>query len=231
LVLAKEQTSGRGRGANRWWAGPGALTFSWVIDPLMYNLPPERFASSAIAVGLAILDVIRDVLPEELRESCGLKWPNDIYVGSRKICGILCETNTGETSTGETAPRMIIGVGININNRFTEAPKEIAALATSLVDLTGRLFPLEEMLAALLEGFDQELKKLAANDSNQQERWNVASLLTNRMVTIELGPPLSQKNAAGRVVRINEHGALVLQTEVGQRTVLSGTVKSISPPL
>src|SRR5579872_3118267 len=84
LILAGEQTAGRGRGSNRWWSDRGALTFSVVIDPhgdLVHRgaaaLEPDRWPRLALAAGVALCDVLQVAIPQI---PCGVKWPNDVLL-------------------------------------------------------------------------------------------------------------------------------------------------------
>src|SRR5262245_30735712 len=88
LVLAESQTAGRGRGVNRWWSAEGALTFSLVLQAPCERLPPDRWPQVALVAGVAVCEALEGLVPQaEVR----VKWPNDVYLGSGKVCGILCE--------------------------------------------------------------------------------------------------------------------------------------------
>jgi hypothetical protein len=102
LVLADEQTAGRGRGANSWWTANGALTCSVLLRAEAILLPPSRWPQPALVVGLAVADAIEDCLGDSA--AVALKWPNDVYLCNRKVCGILVETADGQN------PRLILGV-------------------------------------------------------------------------------------------------------------------------
>jgi len=217
LVLAARQTAGRGRGANTWWAGPGAITFSWTIDPQAYGVAPSRWASASVAVALGICKELETIV-----SPVGLKWPNDVFVQGRKVCGVLVETVAGHGN-----PRMIIGVGVNVNNTFANAPPEIANLGTSLIDLVGRPFERTGVLLELLQQIDHELKRLGAADDRQAIEWNERSLLTDRDLELETpsGP------IAGRCIGVDPEGALLLSDDSTVIRLVSGVVKRISPPL
>src|SRR5689334_19271139 len=87
LILAAEQTAGRGRGLNRWWSERGALTFSLVFDPDAdlarrgaQPLVAERWPRIALAAGVALCDVLQVAVPES---PCSLKWPNDVLLAGK----------------------------------------------------------------------------------------------------------------------------------------------------
>ena len=87
LVLTDMQTAGRGRGDHRWWASPGALTFSLVV-PGLADREGTPWSRIALTAGLAVGHALQQLQPGL---PVGLKWPNDVYVSGRKICGILVE--------------------------------------------------------------------------------------------------------------------------------------------
>lgn len=136
LLLARRQTAGRGQRGNTWESEPEKnLTFSLCLEQLPIH-PSEQFAVSE-AAALAITDFLRDFDIE-----ARVKWPNDIYVGDKKICGILIE----HTIMGSEIARSIIGAGLNINQRSfkSDAPNPV-----SMTQITGKEYNLEEMASRL----------------------------------------------------------------------------------
>ncbi|MCA9419132.1 MAG: biotin--[acetyl-CoA-carboxylase] ligase, partial [Candidatus Omnitrophica bacterium] len=91
LVIAERQTAGRGRGGNQWWSAPGALTFSLLIDRETLDLREASDPRLSLTTGLAVSDALVDILPIG---DFQLKWPNDIYLESRKVAGILLERSS-----------------------------------------------------------------------------------------------------------------------------------------
>ena len=140
VIAAREQTAGRGQRGNTWFTEPGKnLTFSIVLKP------------SALSAGEAhLLNYLASVAVAEFLESygvqCSIKWPNDIYVGRKKICGILVENSL----SGGNVAASVIGIGININQK--DFPQ--LANATSLSLATGREYVLEDCLKAFMAVFE-----------------------------------------------------------------------------
>ncbi|MDE6611526.1 MAG: biotin--[acetyl-CoA-carboxylase] ligase [Muribaculaceae bacterium] len=117
VVATRRQTAGRGQRGNSWESEPGKnLTFSQLLMPRM--LPAARQFELSMIVSLAIADAIDAHLPDGVR-TC-VKWPNDIYLGREKVCGILIENRLA----GSRIERAIVGVGINVNQRVfvSDAP-------------------------------------------------------------------------------------------------------------
>ena len=129
VFTADVQTAGRGRLNHRWLSQPGEnLTMSAVIG--VDGLPPEEVATLPLVVGFAAADMVKGALLDmgEAERAGGvrLKWPNDVLVRGRKICGILCERSGG---------RVIAGIGLNANQ--VQFPAELEGRATSLAAETG----------------------------------------------------------------------------------------------
>jgi len=159
-IWADYQTAGRGCGTNTWESERGQnLLFSLLIHPV--DLPANRQFHISMAISVAIVNTLsshlipanaptRSLSPNPHHpSSLSIKWPNDIYVGDRKICGILIENQL----QGSCIKDSIIGVGLNVNQlRFvSDAPNPV-----SLANLTGRLFDREQLLQQLLQAFDAE---------------------------------------------------------------------------
>lgn len=143
VVVADYQTAGRGCGTNTWESERGAnLLYSMLIHPAA--IPANR----QYLISMAVANSIAKVLSAYVR-NVSIKWPNDIYVGDCKICGILIENQLQGSSIRDS----IIGVGLNVNQLcfLSDAPNPV-----SLANLTGRLYDLSELLQQLLEAFDAE---------------------------------------------------------------------------
>ncbi len=217
LFVTDHQSSGRGRGGNRWWSPPGALAFSILTRELAVST--DKLAQASLAVGVAIGEALETFLPVEVR----LKWPNDVYIDGRKACGILIETSA-------TAPkRLVIGVGVNVNNSVLEAPEELRGKAIGMIDVVSRSphegvgrrhFDRTEVLAACVRMIGQRLIMLESADPRLPELWRARCLLTGRRVRIET----PSREVIGEVESIGDDGALVLATEHGTQRCYGGTV-------
>jgi BirA family biotin operon repressor/biotin-[acetyl-CoA-carboxylase] ligase len=219
LILAQRQTAGRGRGTNRWWSASGALTFSLIIDPGRWSLPPARWPALALSAGLAVCDALRPLVPPG---TLGLKWPNDVYLAGRKLCGILVELPS------QQPPRAVVGVGINVNNSLRDAPPEIRQRATSLYDELGRPTDRCHVLLAWLRAFAARCSWLPTAD-DLAEQWRAYCLLSGCNVEIQLAPPPSATVLRGRCLGIAPDGALLLHDGQQLHRVHSGTVVHFSP--
>jgi BirA family biotin operon repressor/biotin-[acetyl-CoA-carboxylase] ligase len=210
LIVAERQTAGRGRGANRWWSADGALTFSLVVD-LSTAVPRERWPLAALTAGLAVCDALS---PHAGETRLAVKWPNDVYAAGRKLCGILVETPAAP------AGRLVIGIGVNINNSFAAAPPDVRARGVSLVELANRPLDVDAVLATIVGELIDLLPTLADSPPEVVARWPAHCLLTGRIVEVETpaGPMI------GLCEGIDESGALLLCDELGPRRCVAGTV-------
>lgn len=142
-VATREQTAGRGQRGNSWEAEPGRnLTFSLLLCPK--GFPAMRQFELSMLVSLGVIDVLNDLFARLGRRDleARIKWPNDIYVGDRKIAGILIENKLDGANIG----RSIVGIGLNVNQTafVSDAPNP-----TSIALLTNQELTLEPLLGAL----------------------------------------------------------------------------------
>jgi BirA family biotin operon repressor/biotin-[acetyl-CoA-carboxylase] ligase len=211
-ILADEQTSGRGRLQRAWSSPKGAgLYFSILLRP---TIPPNCWPLITLMAALAVGDA--------LREACGLttdiKWPNDLLSGERKICGILAEAI--ETPAGRA---VIVGIGINLTG--DAFPAELANLATSVSQATGR--PERE---AILDALLQSLSRWYPLLSEPEEivaAWSArSSYASGKLVQVSNGSDVVRGTTCG----VERDGALRLRTTSGEiKLVRAGDVYSVRP--
>jgi BirA family biotin operon repressor/biotin-[acetyl-CoA-carboxylase] ligase len=210
LVLADQQTAGRGRGANRWWTGQGSLALSLLLDPAQLGIERQHCGLLSLATALASVETAAALLPSEV---VGVHWPNDVYVGPRKLAGILVEALPGG--------RHIVGIGMNINNSLRDSPHEVQGIAVSLRDITGREYPIPSLLAALLEHIEAMFRLLADEPDEIGRQCDRCCLQHEQVLTIDNGPA----TATGRCLGIAHDGALLLNTERGTERFYAGVLR------
>jgi len=213
LVLANLQTAGRGRGANRWFAAEGALTFSLVLAAPPEVFPPHRWPQVALVAGLAVCEALQSLAPAaELQ----VKWPNDVYVAGRKICGILSESVPGWRD------RIVVGIGVNVNNRVQEAEADLVRIATSLVQQDGLPRDMTAVLLAVLDHLDRRWNELLDRGfAPLASIYRQRCFLTSKTVTIQ--QPGGEK-VVGLCRGIDDEGVLRLHGMGGEQRVRSGAV-------
>ncbi|MBQ7815160.1 MAG: biotin--[Thermoguttaceae bacterium] len=122
-IGAERQTAGRGRGEHVWAAWNGALTFSLIARWRDFRLTRRESAELSLRVANAVAETAREFAPTA---EIWVKPPNDVYVGERKLAGILIESPNAEF--------VVVGVGVNVGNRSTEAPPELRERVVSLAE-------------------------------------------------------------------------------------------------
>jgi BirA family biotin operon repressor/biotin-[acetyl-CoA-carboxylase] ligase len=153
IICAHYQQAGRGQGANVWESEKGKnLTLSVVLFP--HALTIQEHLRVNLIMSLAVYDFISAIHPEDIF----IKWPNDIYAGGKKICGLLIENSL----QGELIRQSICGVGININQ--TEF---INSNATSLKQLTKQNYQLESILASFILHLQKRINSMYTQDMNK----------------------------------------------------------------
>lgn len=151
LLAARRQTAGRGQRGNSWEAEPGKnITASLLWFPRAFRASLQFSLSEAVA--LAVVDMLAGAGIE-----AKVKWPNDIYVGDRKICGILIEHSV----TGMTIDHTVAGVGINVNQRLflSDAPNPV-----SMTQLTGNEYDVDRELRRLAESLETRLRQAESEE-------------------------------------------------------------------
>lgn len=181
VVLADRQTAGRGRESRTWWSDSGSLTFSVALAPDAFGVSREKAPRVALASAVALVDAIEPAfLPEG---GIGVRWPNDVEAGGKKLAGILPEWV--ETTKGG---RLIVGVGVNLSTRLEHAPDAIRRMATSISDLSGRAAPSRlELLSPFLDRLRHVLRALGGDDPTLVDRWRTLDTLKGTAVRVDLG--------------------------------------------
>jgi BirA family transcriptional regulator, biotin operon repressor / biotin---[acetyl-CoA-carboxylase] ligase len=212
VLLAEEQTAGRGRGANLWQSPRSTGIYCSAI--LRPALPPSEVLVLSLAAGLAVQSAIRNV---DDRVKPDLKWPNDILIEGKKVCGVLTEMNAEATRVRY----IVVGMGINVNQ--ASFPNELGA--TSLRLVTGTEWSRVELVGALLKSLDREYRQLI-EDSNARESIlrrfaENSSWVQGKNVRIEENGSAFEGTTEG----LDARGFLQVRTAHGVQTVLSGTVR------
>lgn len=205
LILAKEQTKGKGRFGKEWYSPEGGLWFSLLF------FPQDRKELSCLTL-LSTLATRRAI--EELTHlSSHIRWPNDVIFNNKKVAGILSETF-------ESA--IIIGIGVNVNqNSFPPSLPN----ASSLMIETGKSLDIKALLIEILRKFREYYKTFERDgfDALRGEAKRYSSLLS-KFVTVDIGA----LKLTGTVIDIDDQGRLVFRPESGRLlTLSSGEVKEV----
>jgi BirA family biotin operon repressor/biotin-[acetyl-CoA-carboxylase] ligase len=195
LVTADEQTAGRGRQGRAWVAPPGtAILMSLVIRDL-----DESAAMLPLAAAVAVAEACESAAGVQ----AAIKWPNDVWIDRRKVCGILVE---GRPAAGWA----VVGIGLNVTT--TEFPDEIREIATSLAVASGTL-SVDDTLATLLEALD---RRLLDPPEAVLAAWRERDAIK--------GERIAWADGSGVAAGIDDSGSLLVETDDGRIALGSGQV-------
>ncbi len=209
VVIAEEQTAGRGRQGRAWMAPPGSsLMVSMILRP---QVDPERLPQVVMAGAVAVHETLAPLVGSTL----ALKWPNDLLVDGRKLCGILAEA----TWLGDELAAVVLGIGLNVHTRFEG---DLAATATSLDSARGAFTDRLALLPALLAEVDRWTDLIGTPDLVQA--WEARLGTLGKRVTVY--PQLDRRDPyQGIAERVDEFGALYVRLASGEvRRVLAADV-------
>ncbi len=215
LVIAEEQTGGKGR-LGRTWASPPGVGI-WMSVVLRPPLPPYEAARLTLCAAVAVAAAVQ----VSTGVPAGIKWPNDIVVQDRKVCGILTELE----ADWDRVNFAVVGVGINVNTPAADFPPELQATATSLLAEAGRPVARAPLVRAILVGLEEAyLQTLDGHFDRVLERWRLFSATLGREVHILPVNP-GQPGYVGLAEDLDPDGALVVRLPDGERRrVLAGEV-------
>lgn len=209
VVLADEQRAGKGRLGRRWVAPFGSsLLMSILLRP---DIPVMQAARLTMCVGLGAAEAVEAVTGLTIQ----LKWPNDLYLNSQKLAGLLTETSL----EGERLVYAVIGLGLNVNVQFA-AGDELAGTATSLAMVLGREISRVVLLESVLQHVEARYEELQRGVS-PAPAW--ASRLVGLGETVQVS--LTNDVLTGTAIGVSPDGALLLQTHDGiVHTIWAGDV-------
>ena len=211
LIVADMQTAGRGR-KGRSWSSPGGTNvyFSLILKP---DYAAELTFAVTLVMGMAVAEGIRETCGVD----AGIKWPNDIVVNGKKVCGMLAEMSVER----EFIHYIVIGVGINVGDQ--EFPPEIAETATALWKECGQKVSRSQLVVNVMKAFEAGYKVFRNNKSfaGLMDKYN--EMLVNKDREVRVLDPKGEFSGISRGV--NEKGELLVEREDGTVTeVYAGEV-------
>ncbi|HTX14266.1 MAG TPA: biotin--[acetyl-CoA-carboxylase] ligase [Candidatus Baltobacteraceae bacterium] len=216
VVLAEEQTAGRGRAGRSWTSEKSAGIYCSIL--LRPPIPPAHAPLLTLVAGLAA----RDAAAEDLDALPDIRWPNDLLVDGRKFCGILTEMH----AEPDRIHYAVIGLGINVNQ--SKMPADLAGIATSLRMETGKAHSRLELLIRLLQYFDRYYNQFLADGALPVLRRfaQVSSYYEGKRVRITT----ATESFTGTTAGLEPSGVLRVARDDGRgiEAVLSGDVAEVS---
>ncbi len=208
IIIAREQTAGRGRMERVWESRPGGLYLSLLLRPA---IPVARANQLTMLVSLAAIDACQQVAGVQAAP----KWPNDLLLADKKLAGVLTEL---ESSDGRLR-FAVIGLGLNVNNVFDGSP--LADIATSLRMTTGRGYDVDAVAAAFIEALGERYEAFRAGVSPHRD-WAAHLQPLGRRVRVHLP---RQAPLRGLAEDVSPEGALLVRDDAGAlHTVWAGDV-------
>lgn len=206
-VVANEQTAGRGRVGRTWFSPPGqSLYVSLLLRP---SLQPRQVSWLTMIGALAVGDAISQL--SIFNPHFSIKWFNDVLLNGKKLAGVLVES----ALTGDRLDYAVLGIGLNVNTRFDDAPDEVRQRATSLREALGVDIDRDVVLTQLLSAFAARWATLPTSPVTDYVR-HLDTL--GKHVQLNLGGEVVE----GRAARVEADGALVVATVAGERAVRFG---------
>jgi BirA family biotin operon repressor/biotin-[acetyl-CoA-carboxylase] ligase len=211
VVVAQEQTAGRGRSGRHWISPGGNLYCSVVWRP---QVEPARVAEAAFVAAIAVAEAVSAVLPNETAVSC--KWPNDVLINGLKVAGILLEA---ESRTASSVDCLVIGIGVNVTSYPPVLPAgftatSLAAAGAGDLEVPGLLKRLVESLAGWLRRWERE------GFAPVRTAWLARAHALGGLIRVAQ----PSGDSLGRFRGLDDEGALLLETDGGMQRIIAGDV-------
>jgi BirA family transcriptional regulator, biotin operon repressor / biotin---[acetyl-CoA-carboxylase] ligase len=195
VVIAEHQTQGRGRLKRTWHSAEGGLYFTLVLRPTLRPVDSGQ-------VNFLTSVVLATVLREDYSIDAGVKWPNDILVGNRKIAGLLSEMGT----IGHQVNYVNIGIGLNVNND----PNPTEPTAISIKNLLGKPVTRAPILNRFLDRLEESMKKMTWEET--LDAWRSLSITRGQRVRVVT----ARETVEGIAVDVDNTGALIVKLSDGE---------------
>lgn len=206
LAVADRQTAGRGRRGRQWDSPSGTnLYFTLLLRP---QFPPSKASMLTILMAIAVAKALEETGVEEVK----IKWPNDVVINGKKICGILTEMS----AEPDCIHYVVIGVGINIG-RYDFA-EELKATATSVINETGKEVKRAEVLKNVLKWFEEIYELFCRTETLKPLIEEYEKRLVNKDREVKVLDPKGEYIAVAK--GITENGELVVMDEAGQEQLV-----------
>lgn len=213
VVIAEEQTAGKGRRGKMWVSPPG--TGIWMSVVLRPSVMPENASMLTLVAGLAVCKAVREITNLE----ASIKWPNDIVVNGKKICGLLTEMN----SEIDFINFVVVGIGINVN--IEKFPPELDNIATSLMIEGNQSYQRKKLVKRTLEIFEDYYKKYLETEDLTKiiEEYNEHCINIGRKVRVTG----RKQDITGNVKCVTNKGELIVTDQQGEDIVVTSGEVSV----
>ena len=191
IIITENQTKGKGRQNNSWSTVAGkSLAFTLILDKEYSN------SSSSFISLVAGISIVESIMKRGV--DCFLKWPNDIFASNKKIGGILCESKIKD----KRIKKMIIGMGLNVNETVEEHPQDIQNYISTMYSITNHAHQRELIVAEFLNSFEKWMSKIKDERAKILDAWNVHCMHINKSISFfDKG-----KQKKGTFIGLNDEG-------------------------
>ncbi len=209
IVIAESQSMGRGRRGKKWISPEGGIWMSIILRP---EIDPAKAPQLTLVTGVAVAETLKN----ECRLDVGIKWPNDILVGEKKVCGILTEAQ----ASMENVKHLVVGIGIDLNVDVEHFPPKLREGATSLKFELEEEIHSTELIQKFLLNFEHRYNEFKEGKFPEiLKEWRMFSKTIGNYVEVHK----RGRTVKGEAVGINKEGVLILELEDGSLTkVISG---------
>jgi len=211
IIIAEKQSAGKGRLGRKWFSPVGGIWLSIILYP---QLPPSYIPRVTLMTAVAVVKAIEICTQIESQ----IKWPNDILINEKKVCGILTEMS----AELDIINWVVVGIGINANIDHRDFPEDIQENTISLKEISEKEVLRIKLAQTFLQEFEKYYDKLKRKEfSSILEEWKLYSHTLGKKIKVNMG----ERIVTGEAVDINEEGALILKKEDGELIkIISGTI-------
>jgi len=211
LIIAERQSAGKGRLGREWFSPAGGIWLSIILYP---QLSPSYISRITLMTAVATVKALENYTLIKPK----IKWPNDILINEKKVCGILTEIS----AELDIINWLVVGIGINVNIDHREFPEDIQENTISLKEVSGEEVLRVKLAQTFLQEFEKYYDKLKRKEfPSILKEWKLYSHTLGKKIRVDMG----ERIITGEAIDINEEGALILKKEDGELIkIISGTI-------
>ena len=211
IVIAERQSAGKGRLGRNWFSPAGGIWLSIILYP---QLSPTYIPRITLMTAVAVVKAIERCTKIKTQ----VKWPNDILINGKKVCGILTEMS----AELDLINWVVVGIGVNVNIKQQEFPEDIREMTTSLKEALRKEISRVRLVQMFLKEFERYYKLFKRREfSSILKEWKSCSHTLGKKIKINIG----ENVVTGEAIDINERGALILKKKNGELIeIISGTI-------
>lgn len=211
LIITERQTAGKGRLGRKWFSPAGGIWLSIILYPQLSPSYISRITLMTAVAAVKAIDIYTQIKPQ-------IKWPNDILINEKKVCGILTEMS----AELDIINWVVVGIGINVNIDHQRFPEDIQANTISLKEVSGKEILRVKLAQTFLQEFEKYYESLKRREfSSILKEWKLYSHTLGKKIRVDMG----ERIITGEAIDINEEGALILKKEDGELIkIISGTI-------